>query len=222
MVRVYILCGQCFRTARSTPCDSYFCKAEVQNLGMASFGNENVRWLDISVDDAFRVRSVKPLSHLYRNLQRRLQFQRATGNHVFQSFAFQIFHGNEGSAVFLPDVVNRTDVGMIQSGRRLGFSPESFHRLPVVRQLFGKEFEGDKTAEASVLGLVDDSHPATTELFNHAVVGDGLAEYGSGIVHLRRMLGRAILQVNRGWLHAAARNPPKVCFAVTIYFWLRR
>jgi len=42
-------------------------------------------------------------------------------------------------------------------------------------------------------------------------VGDGLAEYWSEIVHLRRMLGRAILQVNRGGLHAA-RNPPKSCF----------
>jgi len=47
-------------------------------------------------------------------------------------------------------------------------------------------------------------------------MGDGLAEYGSGIVHLRRMLGRTILQVNRGGLHTAAR-----CFAITIFFSLR-
>ena len=73
------------------------------------------------------------------------------------------------------------------------------------------------TLDLRYFGLVDDPHATTTQLFNHAVVGDGLAEYGSGIVHLRRMLGRAILQVNRGWLHAAAR-----CFAITIYFWLRR
>jgi hypothetical protein len=36
------------------------------------------------------------------------------------------------------------------------------------------------------------------------------------------MLGRAILQVNRGGLHAAARNPAEFCFAIMIYFWLRR
>jgi len=35
---------------------------------MASFGNEDVRWFDVAMDDAFRVRGVQPLSHLYRNL----------------------------------------------------------------------------------------------------------------------------------------------------------
>ena len=39
-----------------------------------------------------------------------------------------------------------------------------------------------------------------------------MAEYGSGIVHLRRMLGRAILQVNRGGLHTAARKSTKILF----------
>ena len=80
----------------------------------------------------------------------------------------------------------------------------------------------ERRCEPSVLGLVDDPHATTTQLFNHAVVGDGLAEYWSGIVHLRRMLGRATLQVNRGGLHAGARNPAESRFPITIYFWLRR
>jgi hypothetical protein len=79
-----------------------------------ALGKEDIRRFDVSMDNAFRVRGVQPFGYLYRNLQYRLQFQRATGNHVFQSFAFQIFHGDERSAVFFPDVMNRADVRMVQ------------------------------------------------------------------------------------------------------------
>ena len=40
--------------------------------------------------------------------------------------------------------------------------------------------------ESDILGLVDDTHPASAELLDDAVVGDGLAEHwgeilGSGV-----------------------------------------
>src|SRR5215831_5176528 len=100
---------------------------------MATVSNEDVGWFDVSMDDASCVRSVQPLSHLYRHVQQRFQFHRPTRDGVLQGLAFEIFHGEEGSAVFLSDVVNRADVRMIQSRRRLGFSSKSFHRLPVMR-----------------------------------------------------------------------------------------
>ena len=48
-------------------------------------------------------------------------------------------------------------------------------RVPsyVVRQ----ELEGNKAMESDVLSLVNHSHDATTELFDDALVGDGLADH---------------------------------------------
>jgi hypothetical protein len=37
---------------------------------------------------------------------------------------------------------------------------------------------GNKTVEPRVLSFIDNTHPATTELFDDAVVRDGLANLG--------------------------------------------
>ena len=50
--------------------------------------------------------------------------------------------------------------------------------------------------ELSVLGFVDDAHAPATELFEDAVVRDGLANHGEGTASWRDMLGRAPRQVN--------------------------
>ena len=45
-------------------------------------------------------------------------------------------------------------------------------------QVVGKEFQGDKAAEAGVFGLVDHAHASAAEFFEDAVVGDCLLEQG--------------------------------------------
>jgi len=64
----------------------------------------------------------------------------------------------------------------------LGLSLKSFQCLMLFGERLGQELEGDKTAELGVLGLIDHTHAAATELFQNAIVGDGLAG------HLRRAL----------------------------------
>ena len=68
-------------------------------------------------------------------------------------------------AIVLADVVNRADVGMVQGGSGLGFAAEALKGLRIVGDVFRKEFQRDKTAEAGVFGLIDHAHPATAELF---------------------------------------------------------
>src|SRR5437763_9028390 len=41
----------------------------------------------------------------------------------------------------------------------------------------GKKFESNETAETGVLGLINHSHSAATELFDHPVMRDGLANH---------------------------------------------
>jgi len=48
--------------------------------------------------------------------------------------------------------------------------------LWVVGHIVWKEFQGNEAIELDVFCLLDDAHSATTELFNDAVVRDGLPE----------------------------------------------
>ena len=80
-------------------------------------------------------------------------------------------------AFLLADVVNSADVGMIQSGRGLRFALEAAKRLRVAGHFVGQELQGDEAMEASVFGLVDDAHPAAAELFDDAVMRNGLADH---------------------------------------------
>ena len=43
-------------------------------------------------------------------------------------------------------------------------------------QKIGKELQGHEAAKLSVLGLVDDTHAATAQLLDDAVVRNGLAD----------------------------------------------
>ena len=98
------------------------------------------------------------------------------GDAVLQRHAVQKLHGDEGLAVLLADVVNRADVGMVQRGRGLRFALKTVERLRIARDIFGQEFQRDEAVQARVLGLVDDAHAAAAELFDDAVVRDGLAD----------------------------------------------
>jgi hypothetical protein len=114
----------------------------------------------------------------------------------FKSLAFEEFHRDECSAVLLADVVNRADIGMVQCGRGSGFSAEAFQGLAVFAELAGKKFKGNKAIEAGVLGFVDHTHPAPTEFFENAIVGDGAADKRLELRHLALMVGSDLRQVN--------------------------
>src|SRR5215831_17348042 len=93
------------------------------------------------------------------------------------------------------DFVNRADIRMIQGGSCLGFTLESGQGLGVARDFVGKKLEGNETVKSDVLRLVDNTHPAATELLEDAVMRDCLAE------HWAEMLGLQVRQVNeRGFV----------------------
>ena len=83
----------------------------------------------------------------------------------------------KGPAVAFFNVVNRADVGVIQSGSGLGFASKAFQRLVVFRKFLGQELERDKPMELGVLGLIDHAHAAATELLHDPILQDGLADH---------------------------------------------
>ena len=88
-----------------------------------------------------------------------------------------------------PDLMNRADVGMIESGCGLGFSLKAGEAWGSRRHPRAETSER-QIGVADVLGLVDDTHPAAAELLDNAIVRDGLAD------HWADMLGSVQIKVN--------------------------
>jgi hypothetical protein len=66
---------------------------------------------------------------------------------------------------------------VIERRRGLRLALEAAERQRISGHFIRQEFEGDKTAEASVFGLVDDTHPAAAQLLYDAVMRNGLANH---------------------------------------------
>ena len=115
------------------------------------------------------------LGHLADELHQRGQGG-TPGRETPQRLPLDQLHDEEGLALVLADVVDRTDVGMVQGGGGAGLALEPLQALGILGILLGQELEGHAAAEAGILGLVDDPHAAASQWLQGAVVGDGLAD----------------------------------------------
>ena len=59
----------------------------------------------------------------------------------------------------------------------LSLATEAFKCLRVLRDIFGKKFEGDKSTERHVLGLIHNTHTTAAQLLDDEVVRNGLADH---------------------------------------------
>ena len=89
---------------------------------------------------------------------------------MLQRPPLQQLHDNELLTFVLVNVVDGADIGVVQGGGGSGFTPEALQGLRVAGKLLGQELEGDHTAQAHILGLVDHPHAAAAELFQNPVV----------------------------------------------------
>ena len=97
-----------------------------------------------------------------------------------------------------PVPVQSADVWMIECRRSLCHVLELGSR----DNIFWEKFQCDEPVQAHVLGLVHHTH-ATTEFFENAIVGDGLANQCVGVRHSAAILAPS---TPLGWLD----NPEKL------------
>ena len=71
--------------------------------------------------------------------------------------------------------------------------------MGVLGHFIRQEFQSYEAVELDVFGLVHHTHTATTELFEDAVMRDGLPEEWVGFRHLALILGCDLGQVNEPW-----------------------
>jgi len=152
-------------------------EAEVHNFCVASSGDEKISGLDVAMNDTGGVSGIEAVGDLDAPIEEGFGVERAAVDVVFEGLAVEKFHGDEVAAFEFVDFVDGADVGMVEGGGGLGFALETFERLSVASEIFGKKFEGDETAELGVFGFVNDAHAAAAEFFEDAVVRDGLADH---------------------------------------------
>ena len=121
--------------------------------------------------------------------------------HVLQRHAVEKFHRDEALALVLADFVDGADVGMVQRGSGAGFAAKTFESLRVLRNVVGKEFEGDKATEARCLRPCKQRPSRRRPVFRRC---DSARWFGRSCG--RAMVGGMVRQVNEaGMFHA--RSP---------------
>ncbi len=150
---------------------------EVEQLGLPSFRDEDVRRLDVSVNDALGVRGIERVGELAANVQDLLKRQGMPMDAAAKRFALEQLHRDEVPALVHADVVDRADVRVIERRRDSCFPQEPLDVLRRHAVALGQELQRDVPAKPRVLGLIDDAHPAGTELADDAIVLDLLADH---------------------------------------------
>ena len=151
----------------------YFRKSEIQNLGVPALVDEDVRRLDVAMNDALCVGRIQPLGHIDGDLEDLLGLHGAALDEVLEGLPFQELHGDERPSVVGADLVNGADVGMIQRRSRARFQPEPFQRAVFLHEFVGQELQRHEPPKFEVLGFVDQAHTPTSEQLQNPVVRDG-------------------------------------------------
>jgi hypothetical protein len=76
-------------------------------------------------------------------------------------FAFDAFHHQIVDTVLMANIMEHTDVRMIQAGNGFRFAFEALPANRVRGQVSWENFDGDSTVEPSVSCAIDLSHPAS-------------------------------------------------------------
>jgi hypothetical protein len=96
---------------------------------------------------------------------------------MLESLAFKVLHDDEGSPILLSDIVDGTDVRMVETGSSLSFATKTRKKVLVGSDVLRKKLQGDKSAETSVFSLENNPHTPATKLLDDSVVGDCLANH---------------------------------------------
>jgi hypothetical protein len=158
-----------------------------------ALGHKDVCGLDVAVDDTFGVSGVERVRNLDRQTEQHTRLDGLSADPMLQGHTVQKLHDQERMTVLLPDLMDRADIGMVQSRGRLRLPLEAGQGLGVFGDVLRQKLQGDKPVQGQVLGLVDHTHTAATELLDDAVVRD---DYDAEVCALDFGADRAVATIN--------------------------
>jgi hypothetical protein len=77
----------------------------------------------------------------------------------------------------LTDFIYGANIGVVRGGSSLRLTLKVAQRLSIWRERVRKELQGNEAMELGILSFINNTHTAA-ELFENAVVRDGLANHG--------------------------------------------
>ena len=116
-----------------------FGQPEIENLGMVALGDENIRRLDVAMDNVLGVGRLERVGNFNRQTSKAIAVRLDEGDAVFQRRPFQKLHRDERLIVVLADLIDRADIRVVQRRSGAGFAPETFQRLGVVGEFVRKK-----------------------------------------------------------------------------------
>ena len=138
--------------------------AEVAVLATAGLRDEDVRGLDVAVDEALLVRGVERLGDLGEELDRALRLERTVlRDELGEVGALDVAHGEEEHAVLLARLVDGDDVRVVERGGDPRLAQEALAEALVLGELGRDHLERDLAPETLLLGAVDRAHAAAAD-----------------------------------------------------------
>ena len=155
--------------------------AEVDDLQVAVLRDEQVFGLEVTVNDAARVHLAEGVCRLTGVLERQTEVQRASLEYLAQRAAFDVLHGDVRAAVNLVDVVDGSDVRVVDRRRHACFLDEPLAPRFILRERGVNQLEGRSALQLQVFGEENLSHSALSQKFEDTVVTDS-GPWHSGMI----------------------------------------
>ena len=177
-------------------------QAEVSHPDVAAAVDQQVAGLDVSVQDAEPVRVLQCVGRLHRQPCRLARRYRAANSGILsrglvepigERVSRDELHGVVMYTPVAADGEDRHDMRMMQGRHDLGLDPEPGELPRFDPGGRRQDLQGHATAERSLLGLVDHSHPAAAdladdpELAQHPILIAAHRDRGSVVNRRKRM-----------------------------------
>ena len=160
-------------------------QTEIQDLGLAAPGYEDIGGLDVAVNDAFGVRGIETIGYLDARSRISSVSIRFSAMRCFRVWPSMNSIAMKSRPSILVDVVNGADVGVIHGRGRLRLAPEAFQHMPVSGDFIGQKLEGNRALEPGIFRFIDDAHPSLAQLFDDPIVRNGLTDALRSRLHPR-------------------------------------
>ena len=122
----------------------YFRQSEVEDLGVAARGDEDVCGLDVAVNDAVGMGGVERVGDFD---SQRKQVSVSSGRPPMACLSVTPSRNSMAMKAWpfmLADLIDGADVGMVQRGRRLGFALETGESLRILATSSGRNLRATK------------------------------------------------------------------------------